>query len=258
VVIDGYCKMSDMEKAIEVCSQMTERKIEPNVITFSTLIDGFCKKGNMKAAMGLYTEMVIKGLTPDVVTFTTLIDGHCKVGNNKVAFELHKEMMDAGLTPNVVTVTSLIDGLLKEGKTYGAIKLFLEKTVVGSPGGKTDHSGLCSPNEVMYAALIQGLCKDGHIFKATKFFKEMRCSGFKPDMVLYVIMLEAHFRFKHMFDVMMLHADMLKMGVLRNTSIYRVLTRVYEENGGLKPDRMCSEHLMDYGHMNLFKLVKSR
>jgi pentatricopeptide repeat protein len=183
---------------------------------------------------------------PDVVTYTALIDGHCKVGNNKEAFELHKEMLDSGLTPNALTVTCLIDGLLKDGRTYRAIKLFLEKTGVGCPGGKMDHSGLCSPNDVMYAVLIQGLCKDGHVFKATKFFAEMRGSGFKPDTGLYVIMLEAHFRFKHMIDVMMLHADMLKMGVIRNSSIYRVLSRGYKENEYLKPAQMCSEHLMEY------------
>lgn len=155
--------------------------------------------------------------------------GHCKDGNSKVAFELHKEMRNAGLTPNVVTITSLIDGLLKDGRTYAAIRFFLEKTGVGFAGGKMDHSGSCSPSDVMYAVLIRGLCKDGYIFKATKFFKEMRCSGFKPDLVLYVIMLEAHFRFKHMVDVMMLRADMLKVGVLRNTSACRALSTGYRE-----------------------------
>ncbi|RDX76971.1 Pentatricopeptide repeat-containing protein, partial [Mucuna pruriens] len=246
VVIDRCCKTGDMEKAIEVCSQMTERKIEPNVITFSTLIDGFCKKGNVKAAMGLYTEMVIKGLAPDVVTYTALIDGHCKVGNTKEAFRLHKEMLDAGLKPNVFTVSCVIDGLLKDGRTYDAIKLFLEKTGAGCPGGKMD-SRFCSPNSVMYAILIQGLCKDGRVFKAAKFFAEMRWNGFKPDMLVYVTMLQAHFQFKHMVDVMMLHADMLKMGVMQNTSIYRVLSRGYGANGYLKSAHMCSEQLMEYG-----------
>lgn len=46
-----------------------------------------------------------------------------------------------------------------------------------------------------------------------------------------------------MIDVMMLHADMVKMGVIQNTFIYRVLSRGYRENGYLKSALMCSEHL---------------
>lgn len=109
------------------------------------------------------------------------------------------------------------------------------------------ESSLCSPNDVMYAILIQGLCKDGQIFKATKFFTEMRCKGFLPDRAVYVAMLQGHFRFKHMLDVMMLHADILKMGIMLNSTIYRVLSRGYRERGDLIPARMCSEHLMEYG-----------
>ncbi|RYR45054.1 hypothetical protein Ahy_A08g041301 isoform A [Arachis hypogaea] len=242
VMIDGYCKKGNMEKAIEVCSEMVERKIEPNVITYSTLIDGFCKNRSVNAAMGMYTEMVIKGLVPDVVTYTALIDGHCKHGNMKEAFRLLKEMLDAGLTPNAITFSCLIDGLLKEGRTSDAIKLFLEKTGAGFAGVKM-HSSLYSPNNVTYAILVQGLCKDGQIFKATKFFADMRHNGFQPDMLVYVIMLQAHFRYKHMLDVMMLHADMVKTGVVQNASVHRVLSRGYQENGYLRSAHLCSDHL---------------
>lgn len=121
-------------------------------------------------------------------------------------------------------------------------KMFLEKTGAGYPGDKMD-SKFYSPNSMMYAILIQGLCKDGQIFKATKFFAEMKWNGFKPDMLVYVTMLQAHFQSKHMIDVMMLHADMVKMGVMQNTCIYHVLSRGYRENGYLKSALMCSEHL---------------
>nr|XP_007138164.1 hypothetical protein PHAVU_009G185600g [Phaseolus vulgaris]ESW10158.1 hypothetical protein PHAVU_009G185600g [Phaseolus vulgaris] len=225
VVIDGCCKTGDMEKAIEVCSQMTERKIEPNVITFSALIDGFCKKGNVTAAMGLYTEMVIKGLVPDVVTYTALIDGHCKVGNTKEAFRLHREMLDAGLAPNVFTVSCIIDGLLKDGKIKDAIKLFLEKTRAGCSGGKMD----------------------------------IRCNGFIPDMLVYVTMLQTHFQSKHMVDVMMLHADMMKMGVMPNTFLYRWHHKA-EFPVSLKPPRpnqTLRKHLECNRHTEVLLLFRS-
>ncbi|GFZ03565.1 pentatricopeptide repeat (PPR) superfamily protein [Actinidia rufa] len=205
-------KVGNMEKALKVCSQMTEKGIQPNVLTFSILlIDGYCKIRKMDAAMGMHTEMVIKGLVPDVVTYTALIDGHFK---------------------DVV----LIDGLCKDGRTNDAIKLFLEETNAVPIGGETDYgdSNSYTPNHVMYTALIQALCKDGKIFKASKFFRDMRYFSMKPDVPIYTIIIQGHFLAKHKFDVKMLQADMLKMGIMPSTIIYQVLSRGYREIGDLE------------------------
>ncbi|KAI9157514.1 hypothetical protein LWI28_023825 [Acer negundo] len=203
---------------------MTKKGVEPNVITFSSLIDGHCKAGNVETAISLYLEMIIKSLVPDVVAYTALIDGHCKDGNMKEALRLHKEMLEAGLTPNVFTISCLIDGLCKDGKISDAIELFLEKT------DKT-NGGFCSPNHVMYTSIIQALCNDGRIFKASKFFSDMRFDGLRPDVITYVVMLQGHFQAKHMPDVMMLHADMIKMGIMPNAVTNEVLASESNYNG---------------------------
>lgn len=199
--------------------------------------------------MGLYTEMVIKGLLPDVVAYTALIDGHFKDGNTKEAFRLHKEMQEAGLHPNVFTLSCLIDGLCKDGRISDAIKLFLAKTGTDTTGSKTNEldRSLCSPNHVMYTALIQGLCTDGRIFKASKFFSDMRCSGLRPDVFTCIVIIQGHFRAMHLRDVMMLQADILKMGIIPNSSVYRVLAKGYEESGYLKSALRCSEDLSGIG-----------
>jgi pentatricopeptide repeat protein len=221
-LIDGYCKERNMEKALEVCSEMTKIGIEPNIITFSTLIDAYCKMGNMEAAMGLYSEMVVKGLLPDIVAYTALIDGHFKMGKVREANRLHKEMVEAGLAPNVFTLSCLVDGLGKNGKASDAINLFLEKTEVGSP------------NHVTYTALIQGLCVDNRIFEATKFYLDMRVSGLRPDAFTYIVMLKGHYQAKHTVGVRMLHADMIKMGIVPSAGICPVLYRAYQEIGDPK------------------------
>ncbi|KAK4836274.1 hypothetical protein QYF36_020800 [Acer negundo] len=110
----------------------------------------------------------------------------------------------------------MIDGLCKDGKISDAIELFLEKT------DKT-NGGFCSPNHVMYTSIIQALCNDGRIFKASKFFSDMRFDGLRPDVITYVVMLQGHFQAKHMPDVMMLHADMIKMGIMPNADTNEVL-----------------------------------
>ncbi|KAB1216744.1 hypothetical protein CJ030_MR4G003868 [Morella rubra] len=228
-LIDGYCKEGNVEKALEVCSQMTE------------------KERNMEAAMGLYSEMIIKSLVPDVVAYTALIDGHSKKGNMKEAFRLHREMLEAGLSPNVFTVNCLIDGLCKDGKISDAIKLFLKVTKAAPTGDKINRMVTDSffPNHVLYTTIIHGLLGDGRIFKATKFFSDMRCYGLRPDIFTYVIMLHGHRQFKHVLDVMMLHADMLKMGFIPNAVIYNVLAKCYQENEDLKSAQKCAEDLCD-------------
>ncbi|KAM7266856.1 hypothetical protein ACFE04_009022 [Oxalis oulophora] len=220
-IIGAYCKEGKMDKAIEVCSKMVENGINPNVITFSTLIDGFCKASNIQAAMGLFSEMIIKGIVPDVVTYTALIDGHCKDGNIKEAFRLHNEMLAANITANVYTNSCLIDGLCKNGRTSEAIKFFLEKT-----GACENGDVLCSPNHVMYAALIQGLCEDFQLFKASKFFLDMRRYGLFPDLLMYNVMLRGQYQAEHRLDVMMLHADIVKMGLTPNEEMNHILASV--------------------------------
>ena len=219
---------------VELCGEMMSNGVEINIITYSTLINGYCKVKNMECAMGLYTEMMIKGLVPDVVIYTALIDGHFKDCNTKSALKIYKEMMESGLTPNVFTLTCLIDGLCKDGLTNDAIKIFLENEN-------------CHPNNVLYTSLIIGLCNDGKVFKAGKFFRDMKQIGLKADVDVYAVITEWHFKMKHMYGVMMLHGDMVKIGVIPNDVIYGVFARGYRENGDYKSAFKCSDDLLELG-----------
>ncbi|KAD2275738.1 hypothetical protein E3N88_41498 [Mikania micrantha] len=231
-LINGYSKNGNMVKALELCGQMVVNGVEVNVITYSTLIDGYCKVKDMGSAMGLYTEMVIKGLVPDIVAYTALIDGYFKDCNMKAALRVYNEMIEAGLTPNVFTLGCLIDGFCKDGLTNDAIKIFL------------DNMQHFPPNNVLYTSLIHGLCNNGQIFKASKFFTEMRSIGLKPDVELYAVITQWHFKTKHVHDVTMLHADMLKMGVIPNDIIYGVFARGYREIKDYKSAFRCSDDLL--------------
>ncbi|KZV23300.1 pentatricopeptide repeat-containing protein [Dorcoceras hygrometricum] len=235
-LIDGYCKNGNMEKALEICSQMVENNLQPDIVTFCTLIDGYCKVGNMDAAMGLYSEMAIKGYKRDVVVYTSLIDGNFKSGNTDAALRLHKEMIESGIASNVFTVGCLIDGMCKHGRINDAIKIFLEQSTAGFVAEevgqlRSDNIGYSSPNNAMYSALIDGLCKDGRIFKASKFFSDLRRSRLRPEISDYAVLVKGHSISKHVVDVMMLQADMLKLGMLPNAFLYKLLHRGYQGMG---------------------------
>lgn len=59
----------------------------------------------------------------------------------------------------------------------------------------------------------------------------MRCNGLRPDALVYAVMLQGHLNAKHMIDVMMLYADMIKMGVVPNQVSYWILSGVMERIG---------------------------
>lgn len=99
----------------------------------------------------------------------------------------------------------------------------------------------------MYTALIQGLCKNRQIFKASKFFSDMQFIGLKPDVLTYAIITCGFFGAKHMVNVMILQADMLKMGIIPNGTIYQALDRGYREIGDLRSALRCSEDLLKSG-----------
>ena len=119
----------------------------------------------------------------------------------------------------------------------------------GIPENGTDEMGdlVCSPNHVMYTSLIQSLCKDGQIFEASKIFSDMRCSGLIVDVPSYIVILEGHFQAKHLIDVMMLHADMIKRGIMPSIAINLVIARGYQEIADLISALKRSEDLAVQG-----------
>ena len=77
---------------------MSQRGLQPDVVTFTAMINGLCKEGKMEEANGLFELMNQGGLQPDVVTFTTLISGLFKVGKMEEANGLLELLSQRGLS----------------------------------------------------------------------------------------------------------------------------------------------------------------
>ncbi|KAH1095969.1 hypothetical protein J1N35_012890 [Gossypium stocksii] len=138
-LIDGYCKVGNMEKALEICSQMNENGVEPNVIIFSTLIDSYCKTGNMEAVVGFYSEMVIKGSGDEIDLGAT-----------------HLVRPRSGLEELQEKIVTSMEGVLDSGgnsvvvfKENGQPRLSTKAATSGAKdlGFRLDHSSLKSWGE---------------------------------------------------------------------------------------------------------------
>ncbi|KAL0355540.1 UNVERIFIED_CONTAM: hypothetical protein Sradi_4000900 [Sesamum radiatum] len=71
----------------------------------------------------------------------------------------------------------------------------------------------------------------------------MRSSGLQPQVSDYAAIIQGHFGAKHVLPVMMLKADMVKMGILPNAFIYKVLDRGYQEMAYFASAQKCRDHL---------------
>ncbi|KAJ6917791.1 hypothetical protein NC651_012082 [Populus alba x Populus x berolinensis] len=90
---------------------MTEKGAEPNAYTYNALMDGVKR---MNAAKRLLSEMSEKNLTPDTVTYSTLMQRSCaKLGDLWKALNLFKEMCSSGLLPDLKAYSILLDGCCK-------------------------------------------------------------------------------------------------------------------------------------------------
>ncbi|WMV12881.1 hypothetical protein MTR67_006266 [Solanum verrucosum] len=112
--------LSRMEDALLVTQEMEQRRLVPDVVTYSTIISGFCRNCGLQRAFCVKQQMVEKGVLPDVITYSSLIQG---------AFHLHNKMIYKGFFPDVVTYNVLINGLNKQARTREAKRLLVQVVV---------------------------------------------------------------------------------------------------------------------------------
>ncbi|KAL4347822.1 hypothetical protein GQ457_17G004560 [Hibiscus cannabinus] len=81
IIIRGLCISGNTRFAVLLLMKMNGNgSFETDVIPYSTIIDGFCKEKQMGKALIIFQDMLDRKIEPNVVTFSTLIKGLCDVG----------------------------------------------------------------------------------------------------------------------------------------------------------------------------------
>ncbi|KAG4912451.1 hypothetical protein JHK82_053039 [Glycine max] len=147
VLIDGYCRKRDMDRALRVRDEMAMKGRKPNVVTFNTLLQGFCRSNQMELAeqvlgyilssrlsmnmdvcsyvihrllessgfdlaLKIVTKLVLRNIKVSDSLLTQLVGGLCKCERHSEAIELwFKLAAGKGLATNTVTLNALLHGL---------------------------------------------------------------------------------------------------------------------------------------------------
>ncbi len=140
VMIFGYVKCGQSQKALELCQQMQHDALWPSPVTFvgllnscaslialeqgrhihkqiiecgyesnvfvgSSLVDMYAKCGSMEDACRVFNKMP----SHDVVAWNAMIFGYMKCGQGQKALELFQQMQQEGVQPTAVTFVAVLN-----------------------------------------------------------------------------------------------------------------------------------------------------
>merc|ERR1719207_122557 len=98
-----------MDALPDLMQKMKKYRIEPNLITFSTMIKGYCQKGDMQSAFQKLQDLrQTSNLRPDEIVYNTLLDGCSSAGLVVEGERLLSEMRAEGITPSNYTLTVMV------------------------------------------------------------------------------------------------------------------------------------------------------
>ncbi|KAF5482347.1 hypothetical protein F2P56_002924 [Juglans regia] len=73
-MIDGFCRVRDLEKANDLFLEMEEKGCAPNVVVYNVLMRSFCENNELQKVLELLHKMVERELSPDDSTVSIVLD----------------------------------------------------------------------------------------------------------------------------------------------------------------------------------------
>ncbi|XP_062222446.1 pentatricopeptide repeat-containing protein At1g74900, mitochondrial [Phragmites australis] len=184
---DGWCRVKDTSRALDILRQMVESGISPTKATYNIILKGFFRAGQVQHAWDFFLQMKKRGskdehCKPDVVSYTTVVHGLGVAGQLDRARKVFDEMSKEGCMPSTATYNALIQVICKKGNVKDAVAMFDDMTRKGYV-----------PDVVTYTVLIRGLCHAGKIDRALKLLEMMKIKGCEPVVQTYNVLIRYSF-----------------------------------------------------------------
>ena len=95
-LLNCYVRCGDLDGALQQFRLMSDAKITPNIVIYTTLLKGFCDRGDLSGAQNLlFTEIPNSKLTPGIRTVNTFIRGCTKIGAVSSALQAYRMLQDS-------------------------------------------------------------------------------------------------------------------------------------------------------------------
>ena len=173
-LIKGFGFERDLPKAMQLFHEMKQERVPYNTICFNSLIDVCVKCEDMATAEMVLAEMVNinrynKKVTPDLITFSTIMKGHCHCLDLGKALAYFQDIKMRNIRPDEMLFNTLMDGCARAGELHFCEQFLEEMMMSGLKPSQISHSivhrlfqRVCGPEEgnARVAALYQRLGVD--------------------------------------------------------------------------------------------------
>ncbi|KAK6150171.1 hypothetical protein DH2020_017696 [Rehmannia glutinosa] len=249
VMIAGYGKQYDVERAMECMKRMQAYGFEPDEVTYVNMLAACFKSGDVETGRQIFNSMPFSSLTP----WNAILSGYSQNEYHREAVMLFREMQFRNVKPDRITFAVILSscagvGLLEGGKQIHAALLktefFTDLYVasglisVYSKCGKIEVAKLVFNKVPQYNvfcsnSMLEGLSLNSLDIEAFTFFQQMLCEGMSPTGFSYTTLLNCCSSLSSLSQGRQVHGLIAKNGHANDVSVGTALIDMYCKCGNV-------------------------
>eukprot|EP01018_Ginkgo_biloba_P030838 Gb_14966 [translate_table: standard] len=250
VMIAGYGQNGFGEHALNLLSQMQERGLKPDQVTFASVLSACAKCGLIENARNVFDKMSERS----VISWNTMITGYVQTGHREKALKLFGQMQYADVKPDQVTLSSILVacaslGALEYGKQLHTLanRIGLESDLfVGS--ALVDMYAKCGSTEnarqvfdrmperdgVAWNSIIAGYGWQVHSEEVLTIFQHMQWVGVRPTEFTFGSIMSVCARLSVLEHGKQVHVHIIGTGFESNVIVATALIDMYSKCGSIE------------------------
>lgn len=262
-MIAGYARQGHVGKAKELFSEMRDKGVEPNMVSWNGMIAGLCNSGLHIEGLMLFQTMFSEGFRPDGSTVSCVlpaighledlvmgsqIHGYVKkqgIGSDKFvasalidmygkcACELEmSQLFDESNQMDIGSCNAFLTGLSRNGLVDTALELFRQFKAEGM-----------ELNVVTWTSMIASCSQNGKDLEALEFFREMQNEGLEPNAVTIPSLIPACGNIAALMHGKAIHCFSIRKGIFGDVYVGSALIDMYAKCGRIQLSRLCFDKM---------------
>ncbi|KAJ7539790.1 hypothetical protein O6H91_11G109000 [Diphasiastrum complanatum] len=224
ILVDMYAKCGNVLDAHEVFKTMPVR----NVFSWTAMMSAYGDHGQGEEAIDLFHQMQQAGIAPDRVAFVVVLKACAKVAALEQGKQLHSQVIKGGFETDVIVGGTLVDMYTKCGCMEDAREVFIKMN---------------EPDVFSWTAMIAGYARQGLGKEALALYEQMKQADVQPDIVTYVVLLNACASIAAIEQGKQLHFHIIESGFALNVIVGNTLVDMYAKCGSIKHARQVFNNM---------------